>query len=54
MLHLEMPSDVRAYVLQVQTDIKIKKGLGKFSQQLTIFHIIREHQKVSNEKKDKP
>ena len=53
MILIDMPPDVRAYILKVQADIKIKKGLGKFSQQLTIFHVIREHQKVNEDKKDK-
>ena len=52
MLNLEMPEDVRKYILKVQGDIKAKKGIGKYSQQQTIIAIIREHQQLAKGKKE--
>lgn len=43
----EMPMDLRRYVLAKQAEIKIKKGIGKYSLQSTIYKIIEEHQKMS-------
>jgi hypothetical protein len=45
-----MPKDVRLYVLKKQAELKVKTGNGKFSQQQTINHIIKEH-KENLEKK---
>ena len=39
----EIPEDVRDYILQTQAEIKIKKKIRQYSQQQTIFQIIREH-----------
>lgn len=52
MIHYEMPKEIRSYVLLFQTDLKIKKGNGKISQQQAISQIIREH-KESKEKVSK-
>jgi hypothetical protein len=41
-----MSPDVRKYVLAVQAELKVKTGNGKFSQQQTITHIIKEHREV--------
>jgi hypothetical protein len=38
-----IPEDVRKYILKIQGEIKSKKGT-QYSQQLTIYQIIREHQ----------
>lgn len=40
---MKLPEDVRKIVLRVQADIKKKKNMKLYSQQLTIFHIIREY-----------
>ena len=47
----EMPLDVRKYVLQVQGNMKAKKGISQYSQQLTIYQIIREHKVFSEQQK---
>lgn len=44
-----IPEDIRKYILKIQGEVKAKKGT-QFSQTLTIFQIIREHQQL-NEKK---
>lgn len=46
MIHYEMPKEVRNYVLQVQTELKIKKGNGKLSQQQAISWIIKNHKEL--------
>lgn len=43
-----MPEDVRKFVLKIQKDIKEKKKMKLYSQQLTVFHIIREYKKLIN------
>jgi len=45
MLNFEMPEDVRKFVLKIQKELKEKKKMKLYSQQLTICHIIREHKK---------
>lgn len=43
-IHLtDMPEDVRAHILKVQMQIKLKKKIGKYSQQLALYQIVREH-----------
>lgn len=49
---IDMPEDVRKYLLKIQMEIKLKKKVGKYSQQLTIYQIIREHQQFT-EKENK-
>lgn len=44
-IHLELPQDVRAIVLQEQAEIKSKKNLSQYSQQQTIYNIVREFKK---------
>jgi hypothetical protein len=46
-----VPPDVIKYVLYVQNNIKKKKGIGQFSQELTVIQIIREHMNLQKEKK---
>lgn len=43
MIHYEMPKEVRDYVLTIQTELKIKTGNGKLSQQQAINWIIKNH-----------
>lgn len=47
-IHLELPQDVRAIILEIQAKTKIKKNLSQYSQQQTIFNIIREYKKITD------
>lgn len=49
MITLDMPVDVRVYVLEYQAKIKGDKGPGQYSQQQAIIAIIREHKKLIDE-----
>lgn len=46
----DIPDDIRKYILKVQGEIKAKKGT-QYSQKLTIFQIIKEHQLFSEKNK---
>jgi hypothetical protein len=46
----DIPLDIRKYILQIQGNMKAKKGVAQYSQQLTIFQIIREHKEFSENK----
>lgn len=51
-IHLKnLPKDIRKIVLEKQVEIKLQKEVRLFSQQLTIYHIIREWKKMSTAKK---
>jgi len=41
-----IPKEVNDYVLKIQTQIKIKKGVSHYSKCLTIYHIIKEHKEI--------
>lgn len=43
MITLDMPIDVRAYVLEFQARIKGTKRVGQYNQQQAIIDIIRDH-----------
>jgi hypothetical protein len=45
-LNVEMPLDVRKHVIKYQAEQKIKKGVSQYSLQMTIYTIIREHEKL--------
>lgn len=45
-----IPIDVRKYILKVQGDMKVKKGVAQYSQNLVIFQLIREHKEFSEKK----
>lgn len=47
MITLNMPAEIRQYVLQFQGEMKASKGLGHYSQQQAILSIIREHKEHS-------
>jgi hypothetical protein len=51
MLKLDMPEDLKAFVLKVQGEVKSKKCLGKYSQQKTILHIIKEYKELREKPK---
>jgi hypothetical protein len=44
-----IPVDVKKYILKLQGEIKAKKGT-QYSQEQTIFTIIRQHQEFSEKK----
>lgn len=48
MISLEMPQDVRAYILEYQGKKKASSGLGHYSQQQAIIAIIREHKEKND------
>jgi len=49
-----MPTDIKNIVLAKQTEVKINTGASQFSQQETIFKIVREwNEIVSRNKKFK-
>lgn len=45
-----MPKEIKDYVLDMQAALKKKKNVGQFSQEATIYHIIREHKKMTEKK----
>lgn len=48
-----IPLDIKKYILKVQGEIKSKKGVSQYNQQLVIFQIIREHKEFTDSKKRK-
>lgn len=44
-----IPEDVAKYILKIQWENKIKKGVGTYSQSQSVIQIIKEHKK-QNEK----
>lgn len=51
-INLEMPDDVRCYVIKFQASLKIKRESNQYSLQRAIFQIVREHEELSKDKKD--
>lgn len=49
-IKVDMPLDVRKHVLRYQADLNTKKGLKSYSQQQTIYTIIREHEDFCKER----
>jgi hypothetical protein len=47
MITLDMPAEIRNYVLEFQGKKKAASGLGHYSQQQAIIAIIREHKDFS-------
>lgn len=51
-IHLkDMPIDVRKIILEKQMEIKLNKNVRHYSQQLTIYHILREWKDEKEKKK---
>lgn len=44
-----IPEDIAKYILKIQWENKIKKGVGTYSQSQSVIQIIKEH-KRQNEK----
>lgn len=51
MIRIELPSDVRKIVLVRQAEIKCEKKIRSYSQQQTIFNIIKEWKELKDTKK---
>ena len=50
-IKINMPLEERKHVLKYQAELKIRKGIGSYSQQSTIFAIIREHEEFCKQRK---
>lgn len=46
-----IPDDVIKHILKIQGEKKTEKGVGLYSQQQTVFQIIREHKEFTEKKK---
>ena len=46
-----IPSDLYKHILKVQSDNKIKRGVGQFSQELAVIQKIREHKELKEDGK---
>jgi len=53
MISLNMPDDIRNYVLKIQGERKAATGMGHYSQQQAIIHIIREHKDLMLQRNNK-
>lgn len=42
-----IPEELAKYILKIQWENKIKKGVGKYSQSQTLIQIIKEHKSNS-------
>lgn len=51
MIRIEFPEDVRKIILLKQAEIKIDKKMKSYSQQLTVFKIVREWKEMIDAKK---
>lgn len=47
----EIPEDVRLFILKMQGEIKCKKGIALYSQESTVYQLIKEHPKFPETKK---
>lgn len=41
-----IPLDLVKFILQTQGNIKVQKGVGKYSQSQAVIHIVREYKKL--------
>jgi hypothetical protein len=39
----DVPKDVKSIILQLQSDAKIKKNIGKYSQEKVIYQALRDY-----------
>lgn len=46
MANLEIPADLKKFILTEQGKIKAEKNIGKFSIHLTIFKLLRELKEI--------
>ena len=46
MANLDMPKDLRKFILEEQGKIKAEKNIGKFSIHLTIWKLLRELKEI--------
>lgn len=45
-----VPENLIKYVLKVQREMKDKRSIGQYSQELTVLQIIKEHQEMTAKK----
>jgi len=45
-----IPPSVIKYILKVQNEMKRKRKIGQYSQELTVIQIIREHEEMNSKK----
>lgn len=45
-----VPEPLIKYILKIQRDMKNKRKIGQYSQELTVLQIIKEHQEMSAKK----
>ncbi len=42
-----IPDDLSKFILKIQGDLKVKKGVGQLHQSQAILHIIKEYKKIT-------
>ncbi len=47
LLLTDVPMEIKKYLLQIQGNIKIEKGINQYSLEQTIYKIIKEHKEKS-------
>lgn len=45
-----IPPNVIKYVLKIQNEMKRKRKIGQYSQELTVIQIIKEHEEMKSKK----
>ena len=46
-----IPPELCKFILRTQLEIKLKKGVGKYSQSQTIIYMLNEYSKITGNKK---
>ena len=41
-----IPEDLAKFILKIQGDLKVKKGVGQLHQSQAVLHIIRQYKKI--------
>lgn len=41
-----IPEDLSKFILKIQGDLKVKKGIGQLHQSQAVLHIIKEYKKM--------
>lgn len=50
---IDIPDDVRDFILKKQAEIKCKKKIALYSQESTVYQIVKEHPDFKEPKKSK-
>lgn len=45
-----IPEDLSKFILKIQGDLKVKKGIGQLHQSQAVIHIIKEYKKIIDTK----